>query len=404
MWPKVPVFLPCAADASDSFTIVAGFAKNSTQSTIRVTPTIFVIANNDLTVLTSWAYSAPKNSWQSRLTYSGVDSWSAKLTMSVKINGDDPTRVLVGMPFLNTVFLFRVGVGGSSLTLISSQSNGMLVGFGRGVTWLSSTQAAILYSAYSPDYSTFYWSKVYVYTGLNDSNLPSSPTAVFPNAQQPLPSNINTKLIRLISTPRTLGILDEAGGSMLISPEAPGSYASTDTSNSAGGASMPVVSHTTPCIGGTFKADAGLHPCALCPTGSRSSASDGASVCINCSADSFCPLGAVYELSKTSISSHSQAVAYPRPPESTVYEDILLNNMVTLGSTAHCLRVSPLFWTLVLLLIIVIMLLGMASLNFCVQEPRRTEWRTTVKYIFLRTDLVVRAPTLGRIFCIAVTF
>ena len=397
VWPQNVTFQPCAADATTAFTIVAGFVKSSGQLTVRATPTVYLISNVNLSVIASWSYRAVNNTWQARLTYIGVDSWSKKLTMSVKINSDDPTRVLVGMPFLNTVFLFQVSKNETNLTMVSSQSNGMLVGFGRGVTWLSSTQAAILYSAYSPDYSTFYGSKVYVYTGLNDSNLPSSPTAVFPNAQQPLPSTVNAKFIRMISTPGTLGILDEAGGSMLIISASPGRYASTDITQSSAGAAMPVVSHPNSCIAGTYKAETGIHPCILCPAGSRNPGLALAAACINCSTNAFCPLGAIYDVDNTSIMSVTQAVAYPRPPEATVYEDILLNNMVTLGSTAHCLRVSPLFWSLVLLLIIVIMLLGMASLNLCVKEPKRTKWRTMVKNVFLRTDLVVSNSLFTRI-------
>ena len=398
VWPNSATFQPCAADATTSFTIVAGFLKNSGQSRVRAAPTVYLLWNSNLTVLSTWTFTATNNTWQARLAYPNVDSWSNGLTMSVKINGDDPTRVLVGMPFLNTVFLFQVSNDGKNLTMASSMSYNDTVGFGKGVTWLSSNQAAILYSSYAPDYTTWFSSKVYVYTWLNDTTLPSSPTAVIPNAQQPLPSTINAKFIRLISTPSTVAILDQAGGAILITSESPGLYASTDTTNSPVAAAMPVVSHSISCNGGMFKADRGIHPCVLCPAGSRNPERAAAATCINCSADSFCPLGAVYELSKTSISSLSQAVAYPRPPESTVYEDILLNNMVTLGSTLHCLRVSPMFWTLILMLIIVIMLLGMASLNLCVKEPKRTQWRTMVKNVFLRTDLVVSNSLLRRIF------
>ena len=309
--------------------------------------------------------------------------------MSIRINGDDATRVLVGMPFLSTVFLFRLSDGGTNISLVSSLSYNGSVGFGKSVAWLSSSQAAILYSAYSTDYSTFYWSKVYVYTSLTDTTPPSSPTAVIPNAQQPLPSSINVKFIRMISTPSTVAILDQVGGVLMIMSEAPGSYASTDTTKSSVTASMPVLSHRMPCIGGTSKADAGIHPCSLCPVGSRSPAGVGAVACVNCSADAFCPLGAVYEVDGGSLMSVSQAVSYPRSPEMTVYEDLLLNNMVTFGSTPHCRRISPMFWTAILLMLVILMLLGMASLNLCVKEPRRDRWRSMIKRIFLRTDLVV---------------
>ena len=397
VWPNNATFQPCAADATTSFTIVAGFVKNSGHSRVRASPTVYLLWNSNLTVLSTWTFTATNNTWQARLAYPNVDSWSNGLTMSVKINSDDPTRVLVGMPFLNTVFLFQVSNDGTNLTMVSFKSKGVFVGFGKGVTWLSSTQAAILYSAYSCDSVTWYSSQVYVYTWLNDTTLPSSPTAVIPNAQQPLPSTINAKFIRLISTPSTVAILDQAGGAILITTESPGFYASTDTTNSPVAAAMPVVSHTVPCVAGMFKADRGIHPCTLCSAGTRNPGIAPATVCIDCSADVFCPLGAVYEMEKASIASVSQAVAYPRSPDLTVYEDLLIDNMVSFGRTLHCLRVSPMFWTSILLFIALVILLVMASLNFCVQEPKCSQWRTMVKNVFLRTDLVVSDSLLRRI-------
>ena len=389
VWPSGSTFHPCAADASETFTIVAGFVKNLVESRVRATPTVHLLSNSNLTVLSSWTYTAPDKSWQSYLTYSGIDYWSKKFTMSVKINGADSTRVLIGMPFLNTVFLFVVRDNGTVLDLASSTSYNKSVGFGKGVTWLSSTQAAILYSAYSPDFTTWYSSKVYVYTDINSTDLPASPTAVIPNAQQPVPLLIKANFIQLISSPSSLAILDQVGGVMLILSEPAGFYASTDTTQSALGAVIPAVSHASPCIGGTFKPDSGVHPCSLCPRGSRNPGGAGATMCMNCSIDAFCPLGAVYEVEKASLMSLSQAVPYPRSPDLTVYEDLLINNMVTFGSTLHCLRVSPMFWSVILMGIALAMLLGMASLNLCVNEPRRTEWRAKIKRVFLRTDLVV---------------
>ena len=393
MWPNNSIFYPCAADASESFTVAAGFVKSLLEPEARATPTVHLLWNSNLTVLASWTYTAPKNSWQSYLTYSGVDRWSKKLTMSVKINGADSTRVLIGMPFLNTVFLFVVTNNGTNLTLASSMSYNKSVGFGKSVTWLSSTQAAILYSAYSLDYTTWYSSKVCLYNGLNDTNLPSSPTAVIPNAQQPVPLSMSANFIRMVSSPSGVAILDPAGGAILIISEPPGFYASTVSLQSPVGFILHEVSHMRACIGGTFKADTGVHPCSLCPIGSRNQGGVGAAACLNCSIDAFCPSGAVYEVEKASLTSLSQAVPYPRSPELTVYEDLLINNMVTFGSTAHCLRVSPMFWTVVLLLIVLLMLIGMASLNLCVNEPKRDRWRSMIKSVFLRADLVVSSTS-----------
>ena len=152
---------------------------------------------------------------------------------------------------------------------------------------------------------------------------------------------------------------------------------------------MPVVSHSTTCIAGTYKSDAGVHPCTLCPSGTRNQGANAATSCGNCSTTSFCPAGAVYEIDSTLLNSLSQAYAYPRTPEMNVFEDILLNNMFSLGSTPHCIVVSPIFWILILLILISALLIGMALLNFCVLQLKRDRWRTKIKHIFLRTDLIV---------------
>jgi hypothetical protein len=391
VWPSNTTFRPHAVDTDQTFTIVAGFVESSARSRVRATPTVYLISNSNLTVLASWSYTAINGSWQSHLAYSGTDTWSKSYTMSVSINSDDPTRVLVGMPFLNTVFLFVVGNSGTTLTLTDSINTGQSVGFGKAVTWLTSSQAAILVSIYSLDYSTWYLSKIYLYTSFNGTTLPSQPTAVIPNTQQPQPSTISTELIQIVSTPASLGILDVNGGVLLIVAQLPGYYASTDTSHSPIAAAMPVISHSTTCIGGTFKADTGVHPGVLCPSGSRNSGGMGAlgTFCTNCSSGTFCPLGAVYEVSSTSLATLSQAYAYPSTPERSAYDDVLLAEMFSMGSTTDCLRASPLFWTLMVLIIAAAVIVTMGLLKLFVRHPKGEEWRAFIKKTFQRTDLVV---------------
>ena len=389
VWPNNVTFYPCATDVTQTFMIVAGFVQNSPQVRVRATPTVYLIWNTNLTVLSTWSYTPTNNSWQSRLTYSGISSSSSQHTMSVKINIHDTTRVLVGMPFINTIFIFRVENNGTTLRLTTTRDNGPLIGFGKSVTWLTQSQAAILVTSYSLDSKIFYSSKIYVYTSMNSTQISSSPTAVIPNAQQPIPFIVNNEWIRLISTPSSLAILDITGGTMMILAEQPGYYASTDLTNSPVVAAMPVISHRTTCMGGTYKNDSGVHPCQLCPSGSRNSDENGAVMCVNCSSQRFCPLGALYEINDTWLANISQAYTYPRSPETDVFEDILLHNMFSLGSTGHCLVVSPIFWILILLFIIVVLLILMASMNLCIQQEKREVWQAKIKSVFQRTDFVV---------------
>ncbi|CAF4156067.1 unnamed protein product, partial [Rotaria sordida] len=134
----------------------------------------------------------------------------------------------------------------------------------------------------------------------------------------------------------------------------------------------------------TYKSDTGIHPCILCPSGSRNPGIIASISCITCSSSTFCPLEAIYEMNSTLLTSISQAYAYPRSPEMDVFEDILLNNMFSLGSTGHCLVVSPVFWTFILLAIFLILLLVMPSLYWWF-SPEKCNWLFTImKNIFQR--------------------
>ena len=395
VWPNNSAFIPCAADISESdTTVVAGFRVLTDSSGEKVMPSVFLMRNSNLTVVSSWSYTAPSNSWQAALTYSNIKKWSSQYTMSVKINSHDQTRVLVGMPFLNTVFMLVINTTDMSLRLTSSIDNGLFVGFGKSVGWSNDNQAVILAATYSLDFQTPYLSQLYLYASLNGTTLPSSPSAVIPNTQQLLPLTVGGQLIRMVATSKYVVTLDVMGDGMILITTPPGFYASIATGKSAGVATMPLVSRAAVCIGGTFKVDTGIHPCTLCPSGSRNPGNSASTTCLNCSSGGFCPLGALYEVDMASLTSQSQAYAYPRSPESTVFEDILLNNILLLDSTPSCLRISALFWTFVVLLIAVLIVVGMASLNFCVHPSKRDPWRTKIKSVFQRIDLVVSRTTL----------
>ncbi|CAF4550611.1 unnamed protein product [Rotaria socialis] len=267
--------------------------------------------------------------------------------MSVKINSADSARVLVGMPFINTVFLFVVSNNGSSISLASSGSNGQYVGCGKSVAWLTSSQAAVLVSTYSLEHSTWYSSNIYLYTSLTTTTIPSSYSSLIPNIQQQLPSTISSQLIQAVSTPESLAVLDVNGNILLILATPAGTYAATSVSSLSGTASIPMVSSSTACIAGTYKSSSGIHPCSLCPSGTRNPGGGPCISCINCSSNSFCSWSAVFEVNETYLTSQSQAYAYPRSPELTAYEDIILSNSFAIGSTSHCIVTSPLFWALI---------------------------------------------------------
>ena len=222
---------------------------------------------------------------------------------------------------------------------------------------------AILAATYSLDYTIWQSSQINLYTLLNNTNLASTPTAIIPNYLQPLPSTISSQLIQIISTPNSLAVLDVVGAILLILPALPGFYASTDMTDSPGSASMPVISYLDMRIAGTYKANVGIHPCDLCPSGSSNLGISSADSCINCSSDTFCPLGAVAEMNSTFLLTRSQVYAYPHSPESTIFDEILIQNMFFMGSTSHCIVVSPLFLTSVIIGLVLIILVGMGILK-----------------------------------------
>jgi hypothetical protein len=404
VWPNNVIFLPHAADADISYTIVAGYVQSASNNRVRATPTVYLISNDNLTILSNWSYTAVIGSWQSHLTYTGVESWTYKYTMSVDINSADPTRVLVGIPILNTVFLFVVSNNSTNLTLVNFLDNGYSFGFGKSVAWLMASQAAILADTYSFGSTTWQSSQINLYTSLNETDLSSTPTAAVPNSQQPLPSTISSQLIQIISTPTSLAILDVAGGILLMLPALPGFYASTDMTKSPVAASMPVVSYVEVCIAGTYKSDFGIHSCFLCPNGSRNPGVSPATSCINCLSDAFCPLGAVLEINSSLLLIQSQAYAYPRSPESTIFDEILIQNMFSIGSTVHCIVVSPLFWTFIIIGLALMILISMGALKWLIRHPKRHKWLATFKRIFRQADLVVSIAKMIFVSSLIMTF
>ena len=385
VWSTNTTFIPIAADTDISYTIVAGFVINGPLFRVRATPTVYVISNNNLTILATWSYVAALNSWQSHLTYSDLKTWSNKYVMSVNINSADPSRVLIGMPFLNIATLLIVSEDGNELTHDSFIDNGDSRGFGKSVAWLSNFQAAILSSKSGSDDS----SKIYLYTSSNNVTLLSSPPVVFPNIQQTLPTALNNRFIRMISTPTSLAILNINGEILLILSSPPGYFPSTSLSVSD---TILTVSQPMMCMAGTYKNDSSIFPCSLCPSGSRNPGNLASISCISCSSDSFCPMGAVADMNRTVLFPQTQAYAHPRSAEVTIFDEILLQNMFSTGSNDHCLFISPLFWVLVVISIVLIIFFVMFVLKRCVRHPKGHLVRKHVKKIFRQTDLIVSIP------------
>ncbi|CAF1587354.1 unnamed protein product [Didymodactylos carnosus] len=209
--------------------------------------------------------------------------------------------------------------------------------------------------------------------------------SIFPNSQQTLSSNMDSIFLRLLSTPTALALMDSAGYIFVILPSLPGFYSSTTGSDSA---TSPGVSVTRPCISGTYNNQTGsVGPCKLCSRGLKNSGNDSVS-CAICDASSFCPLGSTDDVSYTALVSVVQALSYPTSPESVIFDDILIQNMFRLGTSGHCVVVSPLFWALIVTGLAIMILLLMAGLKLCIKHPHGKKARKYLKHVFKQTDFV----------------
>jgi hypothetical protein len=251
------------------------------------------------------------------------------------------------------------------------------------VEWLDTDgdKAVIIANQYT--YSTNQWisSAFHVYDiesdGFSDQ---TNPILIYPNSQQMISSLMNPSFIRLVSDQLSgnIAILDLSGDAVIILSAAPGTYATTNQPS--------IFSIAVPCIPGTYRDYAGIELCTPCPNGTTSTSSK-----INCttctSSDVFCPYGAVAEVPYTAFDPIVQQQYYPESPESTVFDDILMQNMFSLSTQSlHCLVVSPITWVLVFFGFGSIVLISMGiSTIVC---PGKHPVRDQAKRVFKKMDLI----------------
>ncbi|CAF0929545.1 unnamed protein product [Didymodactylos carnosus] len=330
-------------------------------------------------VVTNWTYSSVSGSWQQQSQSGGAVTYASQYDISIDIN-DNVQQAIVGIQSINTVYVFAYS--STSLTIVTNTSFGQSIGFGKGVCFLQGEpQIAVLVNQYSLDYlRALTSSKINLYysTTLNGD------LVVFPNNQQSLPYTFSTQFLNIISTPSALIIIDTKGQLLILLPSQQGNYSNTGKSLT--------ISKSTSCIPGTNKSMIGVGPCSLCPKGTKNSATSNTSVassCTPCQNDGFCPLGSVDDSILTSqLTSLIQVYAYPRSPDSTTFDDILLMNMFSIGSSPHCIIVSPLFWTFMMITAVVLFLILMAVIKYCTKHPNRNKWISKIQRYLRQVDLV----------------
>jgi hypothetical protein len=294
--------------------------------------------------LDSWSYTPPTStSWQARLTNWDADSYAPKYDMSVSINnvGD---QVLLGIQTVNTIVLVDVDRINQKFGLsFQTLSNGKAIGMGKTVGWFDTHIILVLVNNYSFSYI---WSSSQIFA--YNVTIPNSFDIIwiFPNIQQTLTAIFGPILLSIVVTQNGIAaMLDSDGNYYILLPLPPGSFPDSSTGTSSSSLS---------CIAGTFKSQLDIFSCSLCPLGTTTAGLIGQSSCVPCENDTFCPLGSAFgdfNMSSSLLTNVNQVRAYPVSPQSVRFDNILIANMFEIhgSSSSHCLLVSPLFWTILVI-------------------------------------------------------
>ena len=382
-WPDRS-FLPYAVNVQEHFGVIVGFVKDTNDSSVKYIPIVYLLNLNPFNghpiVVDRYEPGTNRGTWQALLTNADANVYSAKYAMSIDVNrqGD----VLVGMQFVNRVILFSVDrQKPTNLTYVSRSTHGRSLGNGKAVAWLGNGLAAVLVNVYSLSYQ--WWSsQIHLYDiSSNGYNSTSTPYSVYPNNHQLLPQIFNPIFLTLISSPSSLALLDAQGNILIFNPTPAGFYPSVRDTDS-----RPLITIAQPCVPGTYKNRTGIDDCRLCPTGTRNSG-DANVRCLPCSSDAFCPLGAVDEVPRSALGTILQATAYPKSSGSTVFDEILIEEMFSLKS-GRCLFISPLFWTSIVAALAAVIIVLMSVMKFFVPHPESQRIRKILKSLFKHLDLI----------------
>ncbi|CAF1085341.1 unnamed protein product [Adineta steineri] len=380
-WPLAN-FTPHAVDVSSShMAIIAGFISDSQN---KYKPIVYMLQMNRsfFTIIDTWSYIPSNSSWQATTSNRDASSFTRKHIMSVSMH-DNTSAVLVGMPSYNIVFWFSMAT--TNLSLLASRDNGYHRGYGQSLGWSDEDGGpypVILGNTYTFPYqwssSIIYWFYWYQFIS-SDPIMP-----LYPTVQCPQWVDLGKHLITIAMSTLNLVLLDSVGQIYVMLQAPTGSY--PDTSVAIG--SNPTFSDFILCPVGTYKYWVGIYICYPCTMGTMTTV-EGSTGCLPYDCDgenSFCPLGSITnDTYSDMITFVSQELSYPKSPESTIFDDILIQNMFTLGGSSHCLLVSPTFWVIVVSGFIMLILLIMGILKLSKQHH---ETRLLIKHIFRRADLI----------------
>ena len=263
---------------------------------------------------------------------------------------------------------------GSQLMLFTIANSTFLI-----QTSATNTTNAILDTAWTDNESVVAMSSSQVLSYSTNLTL----TSTFPNSWKGVCSTLSTSFRTIApSTRMGLAVRDANSSIYIIRPTTPGYYPVTTTGCAAG--IRFGLSGESQCASGSYHRETSARPCSLCPQGTFNDGSHPVE-CAPCDNTSFCSLGAVANIDGSAMDSVMQARAYPKSPDNTIFDDILLQNIFSLEFSRHCLVVSPLFWTLIVIGVTLILVIVMAASELF---PGMSNIRRTIKLIFTQTDLI----------------
>ncbi|CAF1093463.1 unnamed protein product [Adineta ricciae] len=306
--------------------------------------------------------------------------------LSLDLN-EESDMLIAGIASMNSVVIFSIKDRSKPPSVFNNhtllQKN---VLFGRSVALLNNDTYAVL--AYAT--STLPWSSSQIQFYSLDINSNPKPIFVFPNNQQPLPVSTRLqslyRIIKFLSwDSNNIGLLLDPFKILLL-PASPPGYCSSLNNTHENYMTFSVYK-PRPCIPGTYKHTSGLGPCFICPTHSKNNGSSAIN-CERCFATntSRCFPGAINEIDTVELTNHDQGNPYPISPESTQFDDLLLQNILRLPTTTkECLLLSPVFWACIIILVCLVFFLISKLIVPCFKH---VNGQTILKNIFVRVDLI----------------
>ncbi|CAF3735698.1 unnamed protein product [Adineta steineri] len=283
--------------------------------------------------------------------------------MSIAINNERQMAVF-GFPLFSVVLLFNINTTSTNtsqwnINLMRTDFGPPNSGFGQSVAWIDDKTVAIL--LYSINARSRSQSEVWTFAVDMPLQIPLS---VFPNNQQILELVIYNFVI-------------------LVPSQAPG-YQSIWYDY---GDFYTCIFQSAPCPSGTYKNETGYGVCTICPPQTKNPGNEPAIECSSCLSNSFCPLGSIDDVTLINYTSYIQTFAYPNSPDTNSYDDIIVQNVFTIGQSVRCLIIAPLFWTslAIALCFIIWFIMTMGKVFNCQTIVRH---RDNAKKILKNTDIV----------------